>query len=58
MSVLKSLQFKVPEHFLTEIDEYIEKVNGIGSYKMKYKRSHLFTAAITHFIKKDLALKK
>jgi len=25
---------------------------------MKYKRSHLFTAAISHFIKKDLALKK
>lgn len=58
MPVIKSLQFKVPEHFLTEIDEYIEKVNDTGMYKMKYKRSHLFTAAITHFIKKDLALKK
>lgn len=58
MPIIKPLQFKVPEHFLIEIDEYIEKVDNSGTYPMKYKRSHLFTAAITHFIKKDLALKK
>ncbi len=58
MQALKPVSFKVPEHFLTEIDEYIKKVNDTGTYPMKYKRSHLFTSAITHFIKKDLALKK
>ncbi len=58
MPVIKPLQFKVPDHFLTEIDDYIKKVNDTGIYPMKYKRSHLFTAAISHFIKKDLALKK
>lgn len=58
MPELKPLQFKVPQHFLYIIDNYIKKVNDTGTYPMKYKRSHLFTAAVNHFIGKDLALKK
>ncbi len=58
MPVIKPLQFKVPDHFLTIIDDYIKKVNDTGTYLMKYKRSILFTDAVKYFIEKDLALKK
>lgn len=58
MTDLKPLQFKVPEHFLKVIDDYLKKVNDTGTYPMRYKRSHLFTAAVNHFILKNLALKK
>lgn len=58
MPVMKSLLFSVPDHFLVKIDKYIKKINDTGMYQIKYKRSHLFTAAVNRFIEKDLALKK
>ena len=58
MSNIKLLQFKLPEHFMKKIDEYIQKVNESGEYPMMYKRSILITDAIEYFIEHDLAFNK
>ncbi len=57
MDWMKYLHVRLSDHFLKQIDEYVEKVNESHIYSMKYKRTILFVDAVKYYIDNNLALK-